>query len=398
MSQLLQDVVGEFSKLPGVGRRTALRLAMHLLKMEPWSVADMTRSIDRFRNEVKHCVHCNNLSDAEVCPVCADEERDRTTICVVEQVADVLSIENTRQYRGLYHVLGGVISPMQGIGPADLKIDLLCERLERGEVKEVILDYTRRLGLAIGIVGLFNIQFIVDEQDQVYLIEVNPRSSRTVPFLSKATGCHLADIATLVMLGRSLKDQGILEMYPKERSRYYVKVPAFSFSKLDGMDAYLSPEMKSTGEAIGYDKKLHRAMYKAMIASGMTLNNYGTVMVTLADEDKEEALPLIRRFYHMGFNIEATVGTADFLKERGIRTRIRRKLSEGSQEILESIRAGYVSYVINTRAILSGVHYEDGAAIRRCASQNGVTMLTSLDTVKVLLDVLEEVTIGVSVV
>jgi carbamoyl-phosphate synthase large subunit len=266
------------------------------------------------------------------------------------------------------------------------------------KVKEVILDYTRRLGLAIGIVGLFNIQFIVDEQDQVYLIEVNPRSSRTVPFLSKATGCHLADIATLVMLGRSLKDQGILEMYPKERSRYYVKVPAFSFSKLDGMDAYLSPEMKSTGEAIGYDKKLHRAMYKAMIASGMTLNNYGTVMVTLADEDKEEALPLIRRFYHMGFNIEATVGTADFLKERGIRTRIRRKLSEGSQEILESIRAGYVSYVINTRAILSGVHYEDGAAIRRCASQNGVTMLTSLDTVKVLLDVLEEVTIGVSVV
>ena len=156
--------------------------------------------------------------------------------------------------------------------------------------------------------------------------------------------------------------------------------------------------MKSTGEAIGYDKKLHRAMYKAMIASGMTLNNYGTVMVTLADEDKEEALPLIRRFYHMGFNIGATVGTADFLKERGIRTRIRRKLSEGSQEILESIRAGYVSYVINTRAILSGVHYEDGAAIRRCASQNGVTMLTSLDTVKVLLDVLEEVTIGVSVV
>ena len=139
MSQLLQDVVGEFSKLPGVGCRTALRLAMHLLKMEPWSVADMTRSIDRFRNEVKHCVHCNNLSDAEVCPVCADEERDRTTICVVEQVADVLSIENTRQYRGLYHVLGGVISPMQGIGPADLKIDLLCERLERGEVKEVIL-------------------------------------------------------------------------------------------------------------------------------------------------------------------------------------------------------------------------------------------------------------------
>ena len=139
MSQLLQDVVGEFSKLPGVGRRTALRLAMHLLKMEPWSVADMTRSIDRFRNEVKHCVHCNNLSDAEVCPVCADEERDRTTICVVEQVGDLLSIENTRQYKGTYHVLGGVISPMQGIAPSDLKIDRLVERVASGTVKEVIL-------------------------------------------------------------------------------------------------------------------------------------------------------------------------------------------------------------------------------------------------------------------
>ena len=264
------------------------------------------------------------------------------------------------------------------------------------KVKETILDYTQRLGLGIGIIGLFNIQFIVDEDDSVYIIEVNPRSSRTVPFLSKATGYSLADIATRVILGESLKSQGITEIYPREKSRYYVKAPAFSFSKLSGMDAYLSPEMKSTGEAIGYDKKLHRAMYKAMIASGIKLQNYGTVVVTLADEDKEEALPLVRRFYNMGFNIEATIGTANFLKEQGIRTRIRRKLSEGSEEILDSIRAGYVSYVINTRAILSGVHYEDGVAIRRTASQNNITMLTSLDTVKVLLDVLEEVTIGIS--
>ena len=126
------------------------------------------------------------------------------------------------------------------------------------------------------------------------------------------------------------------------------------------------------------------------------MQNYGTAVVTLADEDKEEALPLVKRFYDMGFNIEATIGTANFLKEHGIRTRIRRKLSEGSEEILDSIRAGYVSYVINTRAILSGVHYEDGAAIRRCAIENNVTVLSSLDTVKVLLDVVEEVTIGIS--
>ena len=266
------------------------------------------------------------------------------------------------------------------------------------KVKDTILEYTQKLGLGIGIIGLFNIQFIVDEKDDVYIIEVNPRSSRTVPFLSKATGYPLADVATLAILGKSLEEQGITEIYPKEKGRYYVKVPAFSFSKLQGMDAYLSPEMKSTGEAIGYDTKLHRAMYKAMVASGMKVQNFGTLMVSLADEDKEEALPLVRRFYDMGFNIEATVGTALFLKEHGIRTRIRRKLSEGSEEILDSIRAGYVSYVVCTRAILSGVHYEDGVAIRRCATQNNVTMLTSLDTVKVLLDVLEEITIGISTI
>ena len=205
-------------------------------------------------------------------------------------------------------------------------------------------------------------------------------------------------MATLVNLGVSLAQQGIKEIYPQEKKRYYVKAPAFSFSKLRGMDAYLSPEMKSTGEAIGYDNKLHRAMYKAFIASGVKMQNYGTVIVTLADEDKLEALPLVRRFYDMGFNIEATSLTATVLKEHGIRTRVRRKISEGSEEILDSIRAGYVSYVINTRAILSGVHYEDGAIIRRCAIENGVTMLTSLDTVKVLLDVLEETTMSVSTI
>lgn len=266
------------------------------------------------------------------------------------------------------------------------------------KVKDTILDYTYKLGMGIGIIGLFNIQFIVDPEENVYIIEVNPRSSRTVPFLSKATGYSLADIATRVILGKTLKEQGITEIYPKEKERYYVKVPAFSFSKLNGMDAYLSPEMKSTGEAIGYDKKLHRAMYKAMIASGMKLQNYGTVVVTLADEDKEEALPLVKRFYDMGFNIEATIGTQVFLKEHGIRTKLRRKLSEGSEEILDSLRAGYVSYVICTRAVLSGIHYVDGVAIRKTASMNGITMLTSLDTVRVLLDVLEEITMGISTI
>ena len=266
------------------------------------------------------------------------------------------------------------------------------------KVKGTILRYTKMLGIGIGIVGLYNIQFIVDDHDDVFIIEVNPRSSRTVPFLSKATGYSLADIATRVILGISLKEQGFFDLYPEERKKWYVKAPAFSFSKLKGMGSYLSPEMKSTGEAIGYDDKLHRAMYKALIASGTKLQNYGTVLVTLADEDKEEALPLVKRFYDMGFNIEATTVTAEFLKKHGIKTRLLHKLSEGSDEVLQSIRAGYVSYVINTRAILSGVHYEDGVAIRRCAIENNVTTFTSLDTVKVLLDVLEEQTITVSVI
>ena len=266
------------------------------------------------------------------------------------------------------------------------------------KVKQTVLEYTEKLGLGIGIRGLFNIQFIVDPSEKVYIIEVNPRSSRTVPFLSKATGYSLADIGTLAMLGVSLEEQGIRVRYPEEKKRYYVKVPAFSFFKLRGMDAYLSPEMKSTGEAIGYDRKLHRAAYKALIASGLTLRNYGTILVSVADEDKEETIPLVRRFYRMGFNIEATSLTGEVLKAHGIRTRIRRKPSEGSEEVLDSIRAGYVSYVINTRAVLSGNHYGDGVAIRRCAAQNNITMLTSLDTVRMVLDVLEEVTMRVSTI
>ena len=266
------------------------------------------------------------------------------------------------------------------------------------KVRRIIIDYTTRLGLGIGIRGLFNIQFIVDSHDDVYVIEVNPRASRSVPFLSKSTGFPLVAIATRVMLGQTLRAQGITAMVPADKPRWYVKAPAFSFSKLDGMDSYLSPEMKSTGEAIGYDKNLNRALYKALQAAGIRMKQYGTVIVTLADEDKEEALPLVRRFYQLGFNIEATIGTAEFLKTHGIRTRVRGKLSEGSHEILDAIRAGYVSYIINTRAVLSGVHYEDGVAIRQCAVRNGITMFTSLDTVRIVLNVLEDIVPEISTI
>lgn len=265
-------------------------------------------------------------------------------------------------------------------------------------VKKTILEYTKALGLGIGIVGLYNIQFIVDREENVYIIEVNPRSSRTVPFLSKSTGYSLADIATRVILGKSLKAQGFTQIYPQEKQRWYVKVPAFSFSKLGGLDALLSPEMKSTGEAIGYDDRLTRALYKALQASGMKLSNYGTVYITVARRDREEALPLIRRFYQMGFNIIATEGTGRFLKEHGIRTHLVKKLSEGSEEILDAIRAGYISYIVNTQELSDNTNLSDGRIMRQVATTNNVTMFTSLDTVRVLLDVLEETTLTISTI
>ena len=265
-------------------------------------------------------------------------------------------------------------------------------------VKGTILQYTKKLGLAIGIVGLFNIQFIVDKNDRVFIIEVNPRSSRTVPFLSKATGYSLADIATEVILGKSLKEQGIFDIYPQEKKRRYVKVPVFSFSKIRGLDAYLSPEMKSTGEAIGYDDKLNRALYKALQASGMKLHNYGTVLVTVCDKDKDEALPLVRRFYNLGFNIEATGGTAAFLKANGIKTRVLKKIGEGSQDIPDALRQGHIAYVINTGDVAKNGENTDGYLIRKTAIENNITMFTALDTVRVLLDVLEETTLCVSTI
>ncbi len=265
------------------------------------------------------------------------------------------------------------------------------------KVKQVIIDYTTRLGVGLGMKGLFNIQFIVDPKQDVYIIEVNPRSSRTVPFLSKATGIPLAKIATKVALGQSIADQGYTGGLQPSKHRWYVKAPVFSFSKLHGADIALSPEMKSTGEAIGYDNSLNRAFYKALQAAGTGVANYGTILVTIADQDKDDALPLIRRFYDLGFNIEATPGTAAYLKNHGIRTRTKQKLNDGSEEILESLRQGHVTYVLNTLDP-SNHAGENGFRIRRVATENNVTVFTSLDTVGVLLDVLEAITFQVSTI
>ena len=263
------------------------------------------------------------------------------------------------------------------------------------EVIDTIISYTTKIGVKLQMIGLFNIQFIVDKNNKVYIIEVNPRSSRTVPFLAKSTGYPIANIAIKVMLGDRLADLGYVGIGEK-RKRWYVKSPTFSFSKISGMDVVLSPEMKSTGEAIGYDYSLNRALYKSLRASGLRVSNYGTILVTIGGKDKSEVLPLIRRFYNLGFNIEATEGTAIYLRQNGIKTRIKKKISEGSDEILESIKKGYVTYVINTTKRSDSFH--DGKLIRRAAIDNNVPVFTCLDTVKVLLDVLEEITMKISVI
>ena len=189
----------------------------------------------------------------------------------------------------------------------------------------------------------------------------------------------------------------VCDIYPDEKDRWYVKAPVFSFNKIRGLDAYLSPEMKSTGEAIGYDRTMTRAVYKALQAAGMHLQNYGTVFCTIADKDKEEALELIRRFYKLGFNIEATAGTAGYLKENGIRTHVLKKISEGSDEIPNALRQGHIAYFINTRD-LDANSENDGAQLRQVATEYNVTMFTSLDTVDALLDVLEETTLTISTI
>ena len=336
---------------------------------------------------LRHYLH-NAVEVTEDSPVLVDKyimgkEAEVDAICDAEGNVFIPGIMEHVEHTGIHS--GDSISVYPSFSLSD-------------KVKEQMIDYTVRLGRAIGIVGLYNIQFIVDAEDKVYVIEVNPRSSRTVPFLSKSTKVPMPKIATRVMLGESLPSQGITKVYGEERKRHFVKAPAFSFAKIKGVDSYLSPEMKSTGEAIGYDDSLTRALYKSLQAAGMTVENYGTILATIADRDKEAALPLIRRFYNLGFNIEATAGTAKFLREHGLRTRLLNKISEGSNDIVKSLSKGHVSYVINTIDINQHNTRLDGYEIRNAAVENNVTILTSLETVSVLLDVLEEITLGVSTI
>ncbi|MFV0380088.1 MAG: carbamoyl-phosphate synthase large subunit [Anaerorhabdus sp.] len=257
---------------------------------------------------------------------------------------------------------------------------------------------TKKVGLALKIKGLYNIQFIVDGNDEVYIIEVNPRASRSIPFISKATDINLSKLATRVIMGDKIKDFNIgTGLIKKENKKVYVKTPTFSFSKIAGLDSKLGPEMKSTGEAIGYADTLSKALYKSLQASGMDIKDWGCVFITVADQDKEDTLDIAYRFYNLGFNIVATQNTAAYLKDNGLKVKVLKKISEESDEIIDWIRQGYIKYIINTQQG-NPSSKSDGYIIRTQAALSNVTTFTSLDTVDVLLSVLEERSIRVDTI
>ncbi|MCF0246007.1 MAG: carbamoyl-phosphate synthase large subunit [Ileibacterium sp.] len=260
------------------------------------------------------------------------------------------------------------------------------------EVKDTIIDYATRIGKGFNFVGLYNIQFIVDKDDKVYVLEVNPRSSRTVPFLSKITGVPMSFIATRAILGESIVDQGLTPGYvPEEGNRVFIKVPVFSFAKLRAVDTVLGPEMKSTGEAMGSDISLEKALFKALVAAGFNVPVHGNVLLTIADADKPDILPLAKRFAEIGYGIYATKGTAKFLRDNGLFVHEAAKIEEegGDNNVVDMIRDGKVNFVINTMSRTTKKNEDDGFVIRRVSAENNISCMTSLDTAEALLKVLE---------
>ncbi|MEG0329507.1 MAG: carbamoyl-phosphate synthase large subunit [Longicatena sp.] len=260
------------------------------------------------------------------------------------------------------------------------------------KVKDTIVDYAIRIGKGFHFIGLYNIQFIVDKEERVYVLEVNPRSSRTVPFLSKITQIPMSYVATRCVLGHSLKEQGYEEGIHPEGERHFVKAPVFSFAKLRSVDTTLGPEMKSTGEALGGDVTLEKALYKALLASGVKIPLHGNVLMTIADVDKEEGLKIAKRFSAIGYGIYATKGTAKYLEKYGLYVHTVSKIEENNESnVVDVIRKGRVNYVVNTMSISKAVSL-DGFEIRRAAAENNISCFTSLDTANAILRVLESQT------
>lgn len=256
------------------------------------------------------------------------------------------------------------------------------------KTKQTIIDYTKKLALGLNCIGMMNIQFVIHDET-VYVIEVNPRASRTVPFLSKVTGIPMAQIATKAILGESLQSLGYQDGLYHESQLVHVKAPVFSFTKLRKVDTYLGPEMKSTGEVMGSDATLEKALYKAFEASGLHIPEYGSVLFTIADESKEEAAELARRFSDIGFSLRATKGTANYLSSLGLRVQSIGKLDEEGETVIDLIQKGMIQMAINTTDKNRNQDSEDGFLIRRYAVEHGVPLFTSLDTADAILKVME---------
>ena len=255
-------------------------------------------------------------------------------------------------------------------------------------IRDKVVDYTTRLALELEVRGLVNIQF-VEYENELYVIEVNPRSSRTVPFISKVSGVPMVKLATQIILGKSLAEQGCRGGLQPQPGFYAVKVPVFSFNKLEQVDITLGPEMKSTGEVMGIDRSLKVAIFKGLSAAGVEIPQRGTIVATIADKDKEEAVPILKGFAAMGFQLVATEGTARALREHGVEVKTVDKYREGSPNIVDLIREGKVDFVVNT--LTHGRKpFSDGFHIRRAAVELNVPCLTSLDTLRVVQKVIQE--------
>ncbi|MFA1641440.1 carbamoyl-phosphate synthase large subunit [Chryseomicrobium imtechense] len=255
---------------------------------------------------------------------------------------------------------------------------------------EQLVDYTTRLAKALKTVGLLNIQYVIS-RDEIYVLEVNPRASRTVPFLSKITGIPMANLATKAILGEKLVEMGYTPGLAPNQEGVYVKVPVFSFAKLRRVDTTLGPEMKSTGEVLGKDRTLEKALYKGLVAAGLELQPYGTVLMTVANKDKQEAANLAKRFHAIGFRVLATEGTARAFEEQGIPVQSVKKIGDSGETLVDVIQSGKAQFVVNT--LTKGKQpARDGFRIRREAVENGVPILTSLDTAEAILRVMESMT------
>lgn len=250
------------------------------------------------------------------------------------------------------------------------------------EVIDQMVNHAIKVSDALEVKGVMNIQYVI-ENDTAYILEVNPRASRTVPYLSKITGIPMINVATNIMLGKSLKDQGYTGgLYPEQKN-ITVKAPVFSFAKLVQVDIGLGPEMKSTGEIMGVDSSFSKALYKAMVAAGIDISLKGSMIATVADEDKDEALPIIQSFATSGYKVYATGGTAKFLNANGVEAHEVKKISEGSPNLVDLIRSGKIDLLINTISKDKKIERE-GSIIRRASVEHGIPCLTSLDTARAL--------------